>query len=97
MAVPSGAWAQNEEWYVRTYNWILSWSVSFGYQEWDCFAILASVTSPDLGPNEQAREKLARGAIWSHDLGLVERKAGDTAPGRQVLGQWLREQCRRAK
>jgi hypothetical protein len=47
LAVPTnvGLKATDEE-FVRSYAWIMNWSLSFGDQEWDCLVVHPSVTAP---------------------------------------------------
>jgi hypothetical protein len=43
LAVPANAAASNDEQFVRSYSWIMNWSLSFGHQEWDCVVVHPSI------------------------------------------------------
>ncbi len=92
VAVPASAAAENKEQFVRSYKWVLNYALSFAHQEWDCIAIPPSVSSPELTPEAQNRDRLERILIRSQDLGIVERPAGDTRPPLELFTAWLREQ-----
>lgn len=92
--IPSGETAStagpdDEERYIRSYSWILNWSLSFGLQEWDCVAALPSVAVPGVTVRQQRREALAREVIRGQDIGFVARRTGDRSPPGEVLARWL--------
>jgi len=64
----------------------MNWSLSFGYQEWDCFAVSASAIQPNLPLEDQERDALARKLIFAQDLGTIERKPGDATPFAELFG-----------
>ena len=92
VAVPANATAGSKEQFVRSYKWALNNALSFGHQEWDCMAVVPSVTAPIVDTDAQERGRLARALIWAQDIGMVERKAGDTRPSDEIFAAWLREQ-----
>ena len=92
VAVPIEAMADSKEQFVRSYKWVLSDALSFGHQEWDCMAVVPSVTAPVAGSDAQERDRLARALIWAQDLGMVERNAGGPRPAEEIFTAWLREQ-----
>ena len=94
VAVPSDAEADTVEDYIRSYSWILNWSLSFGHQEWDCIAIPPSTTAPELSAAHAERDRLARKLISAQDLGTVTRRDGDSRPAEVLLTEWLREQIK---
>jgi lysophospholipase L1-like esterase len=91
-AVPIDAKADSKEQFVRSYKWVLNNALSFGHQEWDCMAVVPSVTAPIVEADAQERDRLARALIWAQDIGMVERKAGDSRRPEEILAAWLREQ-----
>jgi lysophospholipase L1-like esterase len=94
VAVPAAADAEPVERYVRSYSWVLNWSLSFGVQEWDCVALPPSTATPELPAAGQERDPLARRLIAAQDLGTVLRGAGNRTPVADLLAGWLREQLR---
>ena len=97
IAVRPGAKADSEEGFIRSYSWILNWSLSFATQEWDCAAVLPSVTSPDLSDEARHRESLAREVIRGQDIGFVKRPAGDNSSPGTLLARWIQGQVREAR
>ena len=92
VAVPAGADADTPEQFIRSYSWVLNWALSFGRQEWDCFAAAPSAVQPDLNDEERERDRLARTLIEAQDLGMLERPPGDDRPIEALLVDWLRKQ-----
>ena len=39
IAVPAATAAETEEKFIRSYTWVMNWSLSFGTQEWDVIAV----------------------------------------------------------
>ncbi len=91
LAVPVEATADSANQYIRSYSWILNFSLSFAYQEWDCIAVTPSVTGPGLPPEHVQRDRLARRLIRAQDLGMVDRPEGDTRTAEEVFTAWIRE------
>ena len=75
---------------IASYTWILNWSLSFGYQEWDVVAIAPSVLKADLSQTEGRAEEFARHLIAAQDLKPVIRGASDKAPPQKILDDWFR-------
>lgn len=92
VAVPASATADSREQFVRSYKWVLNFALSFGHQEWDCIAVLPSVTAPITDADAREREPLARALVWAQDIGMVERPAGDTRTAGALLTAWWGEQ-----
>lgn len=89
IAVPSTASADSDEQFVKSYSWVMNWSLSFGYQEWDCFVVHPSVAAPSpVAP----RDDLVRQLVRAQHLSLVDRAAGNTASAEEVLAKWLAQQ-----
>ena len=95
VAVPATAAAASEEQFLRSYSWVLNWSLSFGYQEWDCIAILPSVADPMLSPTERAAETTALEVIEGQDIGWLQRAPNDETPAGELLAKWFLSQARR--
>jgi lysophospholipase L1-like esterase len=98
LAVPPSASAESEEQAIRSWSWILNWSLSFAYQQWDVVGILPAVAKADLTAEERRKEAFARRMIRAQDLSWIERRAGDESSAEKILTDWLREQWKsRAK
>ena len=89
IAVPRAATADSDEQFVKSYSWVMNWSLSFGLQEWDCFVVHPSVAAP--GPIAP-RDDLIRQLVKAQHLSLVDRKSGDEASAEDLLAKWLAEQ-----
>ncbi|MEK6260768.1 MAG: alpha/beta fold hydrolase [Planctomycetota bacterium] len=74
LAVPATAAATNDEQFVRSYSWIMNWSLSFGHQEWDCVVVHPSVVTPDAAV---PRGDLIRQLVNAQDLPLIDRPKED--------------------
>ena len=46
---------------IRSYTWILNWSLSFGLQQWDVVGIAPSVLKAELNPEERVAEEFGAG------------------------------------
>lgn len=91
VAVPAAAGAENEEAYLRSYAWVLNWSIAFGQASWDRMVILPSVTGP-LSADQQRSEELARRVILGADADCVQRAAGDQRPAAEIVGEYIGRQ-----
>lgn len=92
VAVPAEAGAETKEEFLRCYKWVLNYALSFGCQEWDCFAVVPSVGNPDLAGAARERNELARILVRAQDIGIVERAPGDARPPEALFTDWLKEQ-----
>lgn len=92
VAVPANAQSTNDETLIRSYNWILNWSLAFGVAEWDSIAVLPSVTQPKLTGDESRRADLARRVVAGLDIGFIERTAGDGSQPEAILQRWIETQ-----
>lgn len=97
LAVPAEATAENEERFIRSYSEVLNWSISYVTQEWDCLAVLPSVTKDRLSKDEKQREALARRMVQGHDFGFLQRPAGDKSSAEDLFGRWIKQQLRDLK
>ena len=91
VAVPADRTAEDEETFMRLYNWVLNWSVDFGYAHWDLMPILPSVAGK-LTDQECKREALARRIVMGMDTRWVERRKGDVRPPHEIIADWIAEQ-----
>ena len=90
LSVPRAATADSDEQFVKSYSWVMNWSLSFGLQEWDCFVVHPSVVVP--GP-AAPRDDLVRQLVKAQHLSLVDRAAGDaSSSAEELLAKWLAEQ-----
>jgi len=89
--VPAAADADNEEAFIRSYAWVLNWSIDFGHLTWDRMVIRPSVTGP-LGPDQKQSEDLARRIILGADAACVQRPSGDQRPAAEIVRDYLRRQ-----
>ena len=88
LAVPRDAIAENDEQFVHSYAWIMSWSLSFGQQEWDCVVVHPSVVTPEL---TGVRDALIRRLVSAQHLELIDRDQNDKADGTAVfLDSWIK-------
>jgi len=90
IAVPADVGMDDTERFVRSYFWVMNWSLSFGRAERDVVAVLPSVTRPANRPGQGGTEALARRIVLAQDIGFVERSPGDNRPADQILLGWLR-------
>jgi hypothetical protein len=81
IAVPAklSASAQDEA-LIRSYSWIVNYSMAFGRPEWDVVAILP--------PGQD----IARDIILGHDVACIEHQSGNAALTEDLLSRWFRAQ-----
>lgn len=95
IAVPIDVKAASTEELIRSFSWVLNWSLSFGYQEWDCIAMPPSTALDTLiGDEKRARNRLFHRLIEAQHIGIVLREARDDRPLQEVLTQWFKDQAR---
>ena len=75
---------------VRSYSWILNWSLSFGLQQWEVIGITPSVLKANLAAEERHQDDFARQMISAQDLNIIARDATETATSQQIVEGWLR-------
>jgi len=92
IAVPRSATAQNDESFVKSYAWIMNWSLNFGPPTWDCIVVHPSVVEPT--EKSHARDALIRRLVNAQDLSLVDRPANSKADSASLLDEWFRQQSR---
>jgi hypothetical protein len=89
VAVPAGARADTTERLIRSYSWVLNWSLSFAHQQWDVIALPPSTAKAELSAEERGRDQLARRLIAAQDLSMVVRDVNDRAAVQELLVRWL--------
>jgi lysophospholipase L1-like esterase len=90
IAVPRSATAKDDESFVKSYAWIMNWSLNFGPPTWDCVVVHPSVVEPTTKP--QARDDLVRRLVNAQDLSLIDRPTDNKADSAGLLSDWLRRQ-----
>lgn len=88
IAVPAVAAAATDEEFFKSYSWIMNWSLSFAYQEWDCLVVHPGVASPD-APNPRA--DLIRQLVKAQELILIDRPAGDTSAAEALFKNGIKQ------
>ena len=88
LAVPRDAAAESDEQFVRSFSWIMNWSLSFGLQEWDCIVVHPSVAEPD---TRGLRDDLARKLVRAQHLDLIDRDNGEQAAAAALFADWIRK------
>ncbi len=89
IAVPRSASSQETESFIRSYSWILSWSLNFGPPTWDCLVVHPSVMSSET--SDDRRDVLIHQLVRAHDLRLIDRRKGDNAAPSAVFVSFIQE------
>lgn len=91
IAVPRSAAATSDEEFVRSYLWVMNWSLGFGTKEWDAIVVHPNVADPT---GSDKRDALIPRLVKGQDLWLVERTKEDaeTAPA-AILEAFLKRQA----
>ncbi|HZL90096.1 MAG TPA: SGNH/GDSL hydrolase family protein, partial [Pirellulaceae bacterium] len=88
VAVPRSSAAESQEQFIRSYAWIMNWSLSFGTAEWDCVVVHPAVIEPD---KTGERDNLVRHLVRAQDLTLIDRGKDDRRPASEILAAGLRK------
>lgn len=91
MAPPRSAAAESEEQFIRSFAWLMNWSLSYGRLEWDAVVIHPNVAETDKTTDV---DDLIRQLVDAQDLTLIDRPAGDTGTAAELLQNWLQRQWR---
>lgn len=86
LAVPRSASAESDEQFVKSYSWVMNWSLSFGVSEWDCLVVHPAVASPS---ESAVRDELMRRLVKAQDLYLIDRDGGDETPTAELFSRWI--------
>ena len=88
IAVPRAASSDSQEQFIRSYAWIMNWSLSFGNAEWDCVVVHPLVVEPD---KTDELDDLVRQLVRAQDLTLIDRGKDDQRPASVILVDGLRK------
>ncbi len=91
IAVPASASAATTEAFINSYTWILNNSLSFGYQEWDVFAVPPSLAAPLKG-DEAQHDAWQKRLIRAQDFELIKGEGGSMEAAENALRTWLKTQ-----
>lgn len=83
IAVPRTAKSTSREELIRSYSWVMNWSLSFGLKEWECIVVHPAVADPDHPDAEY--DTLVRQLVKAQDLHLIDRKEGDKRTTAEIL------------
>lgn len=90
LAPPHSATAETREQWIRSFAWMMNWSLSFGQQEWDVVVVHPDVVAPETTSEEHA--DLVRRLVKAQDLTLIDRPFGSSDDAATVFLQWLQRQ-----
>lgn len=91
IAVPASATSESAEAFLHEFGWILSYSLSFGYQEWDVVAVppsLAATLEGDAATRDEWQKRLIR----AQDFVLIEAGGGSFDEAQMAVRGWMKEQ-----
>ncbi len=91
IAVPASATSENPEAFLHEFGWILSYSLSFGLQEWDVVAVPPSLAVPLEGEGK-TRDEWQKRLIRAQDFPFIDGDGGDIAAAETTLRAWLTKQ-----
>ena len=92
LAVPRSATAPSREEFIRSFAWVMNWSLSFGRQEWDCVVIHPDVMDPQ--GSVDTSDDLIRQLVDAQDLPLIDRPKQSTTDAVTIFCDWLDRQWR---
>ncbi len=87
LAVPRSAKAASQEEFVRSFAWVMNWSLSFGLKEWECMVVHPAVADPEQADPEL--DDLVRKLVRAQDLPLIDRKPDDKRTAAEIFGAAL--------
>lgn len=90
LAPPHTATAESREQWIRSFSWIMNWSLSFGRQEWDVVVVHPDVVEPATTAEEHSA--LVRQLVAAQDLTLIDRPPAGTQDAATVFREWLQRQ-----
>jgi len=91
IAVPASATSETPEAFLHEFGWILSYSLSFGYQEWDVVAVPPSLAAT-LEGEEATRDEWQKRLIRAQDFTLIEAGGGSFDEAQMAVRGWMKEQ-----
>lgn len=87
IAIPRAAKAETDEAFIKSYAWVMNWSLNFGSPTWDCVVVHPSVL--DFKGKVEGRDDLVRRIVRSQDLHLIDRSPGNNANASSLLQDWF--------
>lgn len=90
IAVPRTADAESDEAFIKSYAWIMNWSLNFGSPTWDCVVVHPAVFDADSKAHD--RDELIRRIVRSQDLHLIDREKGSDGNASGILQNWFKSQ-----
>jgi hypothetical protein len=87
LAIPRAAEAETLEAYVKSYAWVMNWSLHFSTNQWDCIVIHPAVLEP--GQAAGSFDRLVRQIVAAQDLSLVDRGRRDNRSAEKIIQDWL--------
>lgn len=91
IAVPLEAAAEDFDAFKRHFTWIMNYSLSFKFQEWDVTAVPPSLLAPVEEAPSRERNAWARNLIRAQDFELIEG-GGSAEAAEKRLREWLKKQ-----
>lgn len=88
IAVPHSATAASREEFIRSFAWIMNWSLSFGHQEWDVLVVHPDVIEPADGKHDDLMRKL----VVAQDLTLIDRPQDSEADTATIFLDWIQNE-----
>ncbi len=94
IAVPRTARAASHEEFLHSYSWIMNYSLSFSYQQWDCVVIHPTVAIAKVDVANARHDALVRRLVRAQDLHLVDRPRGSRTGPTEIFQEWLGRQLK---
>ncbi len=94
IAVPRTAGAASHEEFLHSYSWIMNYSLSFSYQQWDCVVIHPTVAIAKVDVANARHDALVRRLVRAQDLHLVDRPRDSRAGPTEIFQEWLGRQLK---
>lgn len=91
IAVPLEAEAEDFDTFKRHFTWIMNYSLSFKFQEWDVIAVPPDFIAPVEAAQSRERNAWARDLIRAQDFELIGG-GGDLEKAEESLRKWLAKQ-----
>ncbi len=90
ISIPRSATAASRDEFIRSFAWLMNWSLSFGHQEWDVVVVHPDVVDPQ--ESEGEFDELMRELVAAQDLTLIDRPQDSTVDAAMILSDWLQRQ-----
>jgi lysophospholipase L1-like esterase len=89
MAIPSSAEMDNDEDFLRTYEWTICLSLHFSHRRWDLLPILPNVAGEVPEKAKKHHDTFVRSIFKGIDYQPLDRKTGDQRTAEQIVDQFL--------